>query len=161
VLNLVGVVLLPAIIGLVVRARTRRLADLTGPWVARLATTTLLVALAAGVASIEHFSALVTSWVPVAALMITLAGLLLGAVVGTQQGKATLVTTSVVTGTRFGALGLLVIATAFPDDHRYEDAGLVAALTTMITVVVVGMMLRFEWAARARSLFKTPTVGVD
>jgi BASS family bile acid:Na+ symporter len=148
--NLVGLVLLPLGLGLFVGSKMPRLAGFVVPWAIRLATVFLVVALVAGVASARQVASLVTSWVPVAALATCLVALAIGYAVSWRDRQAR-VTASIVTGTRFSALGLLVVATALPDDPGYQSAAVLAALVNLVVSITVALLVSRTSATQPRA----------
>lgn len=138
--NLFMLVLLPLALGLLLGAKTPGMARTLVAWTARLGTVSLVIALAAGLFSAEHLADQLQSWVPFAALLTCLAGLTLG-YVGPWRDAPTRATVSIVTGTRFSALGLLVIATAFHDAPRYLSPALLAALVNLGVPMIFALLL--------------------
>ena len=138
--NLVMLVLLPLALGLLLGARTPGLARTLVPWTTRSATVGVVVALAAGLGSADNLADQLRSWVPVAAMLTCVVGLALGWAI-TRRDPATRATVSMVTGTRFSALGLLVIATAFHDAPRYLSPAIVAALVYLGTPMIFAVLL--------------------
>ena len=139
--NLVMLVLLPLAAGLLLGARRPGLATSLVRWTTRLATVGLVVALAAGLVSADHLAGQLRSWAPFAALLTCLIGLALGWAITFRRDSATRATVSMVTGTRFSALGLLVIATAFHDAPRYLSPAIVAALVNLAAPMVFALVL--------------------
>ena len=138
--NLVGLVLLPLGLGLLLGARSPATARLLVPWMTRLGTVGLIIALAAGLLSAEHLAEQLQSWVPLAALLTCLAGLTIGYATP-RRDPLTRATVSIVTGTRFSALGLLVIATALHDAPRYLSPAIVAALVNLAAPMIFAILL--------------------
>ena len=139
--SLVALVLLPLVLGLWMGSATPRLTASLMPWAIRLGTIGLAVTLIAGTASAEDLSSLLRSWVPVAALLTCLAGLAVGYLTP-KSDLPTKFTLSIVTGTRFSALGLLVVATALHNDPRYQSAAILAALVNLAVTSTVALLLR-------------------
>jgi len=138
--NLVMLVLLPLALGLLLGAKTPAAARALVPWTTRLGTVSLIIALAAGLFSAEHLADQLSSWVPLAALLTCVAGLTLG-YAAPRQDRVTRSTVSIVTGTRFSALGLLVITTAFDDAPRYLSPAIVAALVNLGAPMIFALLL--------------------
>lgn len=138
--NLVMLVLLPLALGLLLGAKTPGAARMLGAWTARLGTVSLIIALAAGLFSAEHLADQLQSWVPFAALLTCLAGLMLGYATP-RRDPQTRATVSIVTGTRFSALGLLVIATALHDAPRYLSPAILAALVNLGVPMIFALLL--------------------
>jgi predicted Na+-dependent transporter len=111
------------------------------PWAIRVGSLGLAVTLIAGTVSAEDLSPLLRSWVPVAALLTCLAGLAVGYLTP-KTDAPTRVTLSFVTGTRFSALGLLIVATALHNDPRYQSAAILAALVNLAVASTMALLLR-------------------
>jgi bile acid:Na+ symporter, BASS family len=148
--RLVALVLLPLCLGVWLGSATTRLAASLMPWLIRLGTLGLVVTLVAGTVSAEGLSSLLRSWVPVAALLTCLAGLAVGYLTP-KTDVPTRVTLSIVTGTRFSALGLLVVATALHNDPRYQSAAILAALVNLAVASTVALLLRRAPRGKPRS----------
>ena len=138
--NLVILVLLPLALGLLVGAKTPGTARVLVDWTTRLGTVSLVIAVAAGLFSADHFAVQLQSWVPFAALLTCLAGLTLGYATP-RRDPQTRATVSIVTGTRFSALGLLVIATALHDAPRFLTPAILAALVTLGVPMIFALLL--------------------
>ena len=139
--SLVALVLLPLVLGLWLGFATPRLSASLMPWAIRLGTLGLVVTLIAGTVSAEDLSSLLRSWVPVAALLTCLAGLAVGYLTP-KTDVPTRVTLSIVTGTRFSALGLLIVATALHNDPQYQSAAILAALVNLVVASTIALLLR-------------------
>ena len=158
--NLVGLVLLPLALGLMLGAASPRSAHVLVPWTTRLGTVGLVIALAAGMGSAEHLADQLRSWVPFAALLTCLAGLTLGYATPRRDSQ-TRATVSIVTGTRFSALGLLVIATSLHDAPRYLSPAILAALVNLGVPMIFALLLS-RGASRQRGMGPAaPATGHD
>lgn len=156
--NLVGLILMPLALGLLVGASSPRTAGLLVPWTTRLGTVGLVVALVAGLLSTEHLADQLTSWVPLAALLTCLAGLTLGYAIP-RRGSSARATVSVVTGSRFSALGLLVIATVFHDSPRYLSPAIVAALVNLGVPMIFALVLSRGTSVKVSAALPAPRPG--
>lgn len=110
--NLLTVVLLPLVVGIAVRVRSSGLAHRVRPGLLGLGNVALAVALAAGiVANGTALRFVLGSWVLATALAVSGVGPglgLLAGLAGHADGPAR-ISTSLVTGTRFSALGLVIV----------------------------------------------------
>lgn len=109
--NLIALVLAPLAIGLVIRARYFDHATRWQPELVRIANLALVIALAAGISvNWDTITSLFGSRVLVASVVVIVVALGVGYLVGLRDAK-TRTTTALVTGMRFGSLGLIVIGT--------------------------------------------------
>lgn len=137
--SLLTIVLCPLVLGVLVRARAGRLADRLRQPLLQVGNVALVVGVAAGIAA--NGSVLVSvldSWVLPTALVIAGVGLGSGLLVGGADGP-TRITTGLVTGTRFSALGLIIVGTEFADRPEYVASAITFSLidfAVMLTVAV-------------------------
>jgi predicted Na+-dependent transporter len=140
--NLLVLVLLPLVVGCIVRARSAALAAGLRPLLVRVGNLALGVALAAGlVVNRDVLLSVLDSWVLPAAVTITGLGLALGLLVGIADG-ATRVATSLVTGARFSALGLIIAGTHFADRPEYLASAITFSLVDLAVMMVAAVAFR-------------------
>lgn len=139
--NLLILIVLPLVVGLVVRARRpAAAARLYGP-VSGLATAALVVAIIAGIAgNASALSAAATSWVPAVAVVTIAVGLALGAALG-GRSDATRATTSLMSGVRLTSLGLVLISTQLAGDAAYLGPAITFALLDLVLPLALALVL--------------------
>lgn len=141
VANLLGLVVLPLTLGTLVKARWNALAARLRPMLLRLGNLALIAALVAGVgANLDVLRSVLGSWVLPAALLVTGLGLGLGLLVGWADAP-TRTTTSLVSGTRFSALGLIIVGTQFPDRPEYLAAAVTFSLVDLVVMLTVAVVI--------------------
>jgi BASS family bile acid:Na+ symporter len=149
--NLALLVLIPLAIGLVVRARYAAHAATWQVELAKVSNVALALALIAGISVNWHaIVSLLGSWVLLASALTAVVAVVLGALVG-RADAATETTTGLVSGLRFGSLGLIIIGTQLNGDPDYLGPAIVFSLVDLILV----LFLSVEIGRRA-----TPT-GAD
>jgi predicted Na+-dependent transporter len=137
--NLLLLVLAPLAIGLLIRARY---ADHAKNWPAELAKISnlaLAIALVAGIS--VNWNAIVSllgSWVLLASALTAIVGVLLGAIVGRSDAE-TRTTTGLVSGLRFGSLGLIIIGTQLKGNAAYLGPAIVFSLIDLIVVLFLAV----------------------
>jgi predicted Na+-dependent transporter len=137
--DLLELVLIPLVIGLFVRARYTENAALWQPELVRAANLALVIALGAGIAA--NWSAIVSlfgSRAILASVVIAAVALILGFLVGGRD-PATRTTTGLISGLRFGSLGLIIIGTQLGGDPAILGPAIVFALVNMIVAMVVAV----------------------
>jgi bile acid:Na+ symporter, BASS family len=140
--SLILLVLLPLVVGAVVRARSDCLAERLRPALNQGGNLALAVALVTGIAANRHvLLSMLGSWVPVVVLMIVGLGLWLGLLVGLTDGP-TRVTTSLVSGTRFSALGLIIVGTDYPARSEQLAAAITFSLIDLAAMLAVAVAIR-------------------
>jgi BASS family bile acid:Na+ symporter len=140
--SLLMVVLLPLVVGMIARARSAGLADRLRPALLQVGNVALAVALVAGIAAnLDVLLSVLGSWVLPAALVIVGLGLGLGALAGVADAP-TRTTTSLVTGTRFSALGLIIVGTQFSDRPEYLASAITFSLIDFVVMIVVAVTIR-------------------
>lgn len=145
--NLLVLVLLPLVAGLLLRARHAEHAAQWQTGLVKIANLALALALAAGITvNWQTIVDLLGSWVLVASIVIVALGLALGAVVGGRDAS-TRTATGLVTGMRFGSLGLIIIGTQLGGEPDY----LGPAITFALLDFVVPFVLALELGKRAGS----------
>ena len=137
--SLLVLVLVPLVAGAVVRTRSEGLAARLRPVLIRVANVALAVALITGiVANREVLLSVIGSWVLPVALAIAALGLVLGLLVGGGDGP-TRITTSLVSGMRFAALGLIIVGTRFPGQDEYLASAITFSLVDFVVMLVVAV----------------------
>jgi BASS family bile acid:Na+ symporter len=148
--SLVVLVLLPLAGGAIVRVTSPEFAGRMRPPLLRVANVALIVALAAGIAANRAILlSVLASWVLPAALAITGLGLGLGLLVGLPD-EPTSVTTSLVSGTRFSALGLLIVGAQQLEGSEYLASAITFALVDVIVLLGVAVAIRPDGPWRRR-----------
>jgi predicted Na+-dependent transporter len=131
--NLLLLVLAPLAIGLVARARY---AEHAASWQVELAkVSNLALALIAGIA--VNWQAIV-SWVLLASALTAIVAVVLGGVVG-RADPETRTTTGLVSGLRFGSLGLIIIGTQLHGNPDYLGPAIVFSLVDLILVLLLSV----------------------
>jgi BASS family bile acid:Na+ symporter len=162
--SLLLLVLIPLIVGLVAKARyPDHAAEWTGGLV-KIANLALVVAIAAGISvNWQTIVDLLGSWVLVASLVIIAIALTLGLLLGVKDAQ-TRTTTGLVSGMRFGSLGLVIIGTQLGGNPDYLGPALVFALLDVLLPIVLAIEIgrRFQRApagAVASKVIAHPTGG--
>jgi BASS family bile acid:Na+ symporter len=162
--SLLLLVLIPLIIGLVAKARyPDHAAEWTGGLV-KIANLALVVAIAAGISvNWQTIVDLLGSWVLVASLVIIAIALTLGVLLGVKDTQIR-TTTGLVSGMRFGSLGLVIIGTQLGGNPDYLGPALVFALLDVLLPIVLAIEIgrRFQRApagAVASKAIAHPTGG--
>ncbi len=151
--SLIGLVLLPLLVGLGVRSRWPARASAWRALLPRAATVTLLLALASGIAvNAQVILAMAGSWVLVTAIVIVVVALGLGAAVGLLfgRGSADIQTSTLVSGFRFGALGLVIVGTQLGGAPEAVGPAITFALMTLAIPLVLALGIGRS-VTRARS----------
>ncbi len=137
--NLLALVLLPLVVGLVVRSRYAENAARWRPELVKIANLALGLALVAGLA--VNWSTIVSlfgSLMLLASLAIAVLALVLGLLVGgSDPGVRT--TTGLVSGLRFSSLGLIIIGTQLNGNPDYLGPAIVFALVDMVVCMFVAV----------------------
>ena len=137
--NLLALVLLPLVVGLVVRSRYAENAAKWRPELVKIANLALGLALIAGLA--VNWSTIVSlfgSLMLLASLVIAVLALVLGLLVGgSDPGVRT--TTGLVSGLRFSSLGLIIIGTQLNGNPDYLGPAIVFALVDMVVCMFVAV----------------------
>jgi predicted Na+-dependent transporter len=136
--DLVFLVLVPLVVGLVLRSRYP---EHRGHWKAALeqiSNIALYIAIIIGIAVNWHaIVSIVGSWVILASVLVILAYLVAGVAVGLPQ-RATAMTTSLISSMRFTPIGLVVISTVLHNQSGYLVPALMFALVDTIIPFAVG-----------------------
>jgi predicted Na+-dependent transporter len=137
--DLLLLVLGPLAIGLLIRARYAEQAKDWPIELGKISNLALAIALVAGIA--VNFHAIVSlfgSWVLLASVLIAIAGVGLGALVGRSDAE-TRNTTGLVSGLRFGSLGLIIIGTQLKGNSAYLGPAIVFSLVDLIVVLFLAV----------------------
>jgi predicted Na+-dependent transporter len=137
--DLLGLVLIPLLIGLFLRARYADNAKEWQPQLVKVANLALVIALVAGIA--VNWSVIVSlfgSRALLASLVIAAIALVLGLLAGGRD-SATRATTGLVTGLRFASLGLIIIGTQLNGNPAVLGPAIVFALVDMIVCMFVAV----------------------
>ena len=130
--DLLLLVLLPLVVGLLVKARYPDNSSTWQPELVRVANLAMVIALATGIAANWHtIVTMFGSWVIVTAMVIVVAGLVAGALLGGTDPE-TRTTTALVSGTRFAGLGLIIIGTQLHGAANYMGPAITFALVSLI-----------------------------
>jgi predicted Na+-dependent transporter len=143
--DLLLLVLAPLAVGLLLSARYPENAKEWQPQLVKVSNLALVIALATGIAA--NWSTIVTmfgSWVIVTAIVIVIVGLLLGALLGGRKAE-TRSTTTLVSGMRFGSLGLIIIGTQLHGAANYIGP----AITFSLVDLILPMLLAVEIGRKA------------
>jgi len=132
-------VLAPLAVGLIIRARY---ADQAKTWpteLGKISNLALAIALVAGISVNWHaIISLLGSWVLLASVLTAIVGVALGALVG-HADTETRNTTGLVSGLRFGSLGLIIIGTQLNGNAAYLGPAMVFALIDLIVVLFIAV----------------------
>jgi predicted Na+-dependent transporter len=148
--NLLILVLIPLAIGLFIRARF--VADPVG-WqrqLVRIANVALGVALVVGITvNWTPITSLFMTWAPAGAVAIVLMAFGLGVLIGGRD-RATRLTTGLVSGMRFGSLGLFIISTQLGGDPAYLGPAICFAVFDLVLMLLLAVTLQRLSRAVAR-----------
>jgi BASS family bile acid:Na+ symporter len=137
--SLLELVLIPLVVGLIARARY---AEHAGDWTAgltKIANIALVIALAAGISiNWQTIVDLFGSWVLVASIVIVAIALALGMLLGGKNGE-TRTTTGLVSGMRFGSLGLIIIGSQLNGNASYLGPALVFTLLDFVLPLLLAI----------------------
>jgi bile acid:Na+ symporter, BASS family len=157
--SLLELVLIPLIVGLIARARY---ADHAGEWTAgltKVANIALVIALAAGISvNWQTIVDLFGSWVLVASIVIAAIALALGMLLGGKNAE-TRTTTGLVSGMRFGSLGLIIIGTQLNGNPSYLGPALVFTLLDFVLPLVLAIEIGRKTPASETSAGAAATSG--
>jgi predicted Na+-dependent transporter len=137
--DLLLLVLGPLAIGLLIRARYAEQAKDWPTELGKISNLALAIALVAGIA--VNFHAIVSlfgSWVLLASVLVAIVGVGLGALVGRSDAE-TRNTTGMVSGLRFGSLGLIIIGTQLNGNSAYLGPAIVFSLVDLIVVLFLAV----------------------
>jgi predicted Na+-dependent transporter len=137
--NLALLVLIPLAAGLVVRARYAEHAATWQVELGKASNLALAIALTAGIAvNWQAIVSLLGSWVLLASAITAIVSVALGALIG-HADAATRTTTGLVSGLRFGSLGLIIIGTQLHGNPDYLGPAIVFSLVDLILVLVLSV----------------------
>jgi BASS family bile acid:Na+ symporter len=137
--SLLLLVLIPLAVGLIVKARYPEHATEWTVGLVKIANLALVIAIAAGVA--VNWQAIVDlfgSWVLAASVLIVAIATGLGMLVGRTSAE-TRNTTGLVSGLRFGSLGLIIIGTQLGGNPDYLGPAIVFALLDLLFPMVLAI----------------------
>jgi predicted Na+-dependent transporter len=139
--NLVLLVLAPLAIGLAIRARYAKHAESWKDDLVRVANIALVIALVAGISvNWDTIVSLLGDWVLLASVLIVAVSLLAGRLIGGGDPK-TATTTMLVSGFRFGSLGLIIIGTQLDGNPDYLGPALVFTIAGFVLPVLLSVEL--------------------
>jgi predicted Na+-dependent transporter len=137
--NLLLLVLAPLGVGLVIRARYAEHAASWQVELVKISNLALALALVAGISVNWHaIVSLVGSWVLLASALTAIVAVGLGALVGCADAE-TRTTTGLVSGLRFGSLGLIIIGTQLHGNAAYLGPAIVFSLVDLIVVFLIAV----------------------
>jgi BASS family bile acid:Na+ symporter len=137
--NLLLLVLIPLAIGLLVRARYAAHAAKWQVELAKVSNLALVLALVAGISvNWQAIVSLFGSWVLLASVLTAIVSVVLGGLVGYASAE-TRTTTGLVSGLRFGALGLIIIGTQLHGNADYLGPAIVFSLVDLILVLFLSV----------------------
>ena len=137
--NLLALVLLPLVVGLVVRSRYAENAAKWRPELVKIANLALGLALIAGLAvNWNTIVSLFSSLMLLASLVIAVLALVLGLLVGGSDPSVR-TTTGLVSGLRFSSLGLIIIGTQLNGNPDYLGPAIVFALVDMVVCMFIAV----------------------
>ena len=139
--NLALLVLIPLALGLLVHARYAAHASNWQVELAKVSNLALALALIAGIAvNWQAIVSLFGSWVLLASALTAIVAVVLGGLVG-HADTETRTTTSLVSGLRFGSLGLIIIGTQLHGNADYLGPAIVFSLVDLILVLFLSVEL--------------------
>ena len=138
--DLLLLVLLPLVVGQVLRARHGEHAEGWQAGLEKISNMALLVAIVVGLAvNWKLFTSAIGSWVIVASTAIVIACMALGWLAGRVGDPDAAVTISMIAGMRFTPVGLIVIATVLHNDGAYLIPALIFSLVCTVIPIVAGL----------------------
>ncbi len=160
--NLLLLALIPLAIGLVVRARYAEHAANWQVELARVSNLALAIALIAGISvNWQAIVSLLGSWVLLASALTAIVSVALGALVGHADAE-TRTTTGLVSGLRFGSLGLIIIGTQLHGNPDYLGRAIVFSLVDLILVLFLSVELgRRGGSTSDASRSAQPPIGAE
>ena len=137
--NLLVLVLIPLVIGLVIRARYADHANTWQPELVKIANLALGIGLTAGIAvNWSQIVSLLGSRVLIASVFVALIAVAVGFVVGGRDPAAR-ASTGLVSGLRFGSLGLIIIGTQLDGNPDYLGPAMVFTLIDLLLVLLIAV----------------------
>jgi len=139
--DLLILVLVPLVLGLVGHARYTEHAAAWKSGLEKISNIALYIAIATGVAvNWSDIVSLLGSWVLVAATVMILVFMVLGALIGLKD-RPTAISGAMVTGMRFQPIGLIIITTQLAGNSAYLAPALVFALIDTFLMFGIGIEL--------------------
>ena len=159
--DLLLLVLVPLVIGQVLRARHGEHAAGWQAGLEKVSNMALLVAVVVGLAvNWKLFTSAIGSWVIVASVIIVVVCMALGWLAGRVGDRQAAISISMVAGMRFTPVGLIVIATVLHNDGAYLIPALIFSLVCTVIPIVAGIELgRAARKDRATGATATTAVG--
>jgi BASS family bile acid:Na+ symporter len=150
--DLLFLVLLPLVVGLVLRSRYPEHRDHWKAGLEKISNIALSAALVVGVAVNWHaLISVVGSWVILASVLIIIAYAVLGAVAGMPE-RSVVVTASLISAFKFTPVGLVVIATVLHNESAYLTPALVFVLVDTIVPLALGVEIGHRKEGASASL---------
>jgi BASS family bile acid:Na+ symporter len=144
--NLIVLVLVPLLVGLSVRGRSEVLASRWRPILVRIANLSLVIALGAGIAvNWGSIVELAGSRVMVVSVVIVVFAVASGMLVGGRD-PATRAAAGLVSGMRFAALGLVIIASQLDGVASVLGPAIVYALIDIVVAVAIALAMARGWS---------------
>jgi predicted Na+-dependent transporter len=137
--SLLALVLLPLVVGLLVRARYTEHGTVWQPELVKASNLALVIALATGIAA--NWSTIISmfgSWVSVTAIAIIIVAGGLGLLLGGRSAEIR-TTTGLVSSFRFASLGLIIIGTQLNGNPTYLGPAIVFALIDFIIPIALAV----------------------
>jgi BASS family bile acid:Na+ symporter len=146
--SLLALVLLPLVVGLVIRARYPDHAKVWRPALVKAANLALVIALATGItANWSTIKSMFGSWVIVTVIVIVALASVLGLLLGGKNAEVR-TTTGLISAFRFGSLGLIIIGSQLHGDPTYLGPALTFALVDFILPLIVAVEIGRRAEAR-------------
>jgi len=147
--HLLVLVLVPLLAGLILRKRFGEKARRWVSWLVRLANLSLAVALVSGIAvNRSSIVELALSRVMLASVVIVVFAVASGMLIGGRDA-ATRATAGLVSGMRFAALGLIIIATQLDGMPSVLGPAIVYGLTDMVIALALALAMAGRWKRAA------------
>ena len=138
--DLLLLVLLPLVVGQVLRARHGEHAESWQGGLEKVSNIALLIAIVVGLAvNWKLFTSAIGSWVIVASALIVIVCMVVGWLAGRVGDSRSAITISMVAGMRFTPVGLIVIATVLHNDGAYLIPALIFSLVCTVIPIVAGL----------------------
>ena len=139
--DLLILVLVPLVLGLAGHARYTEHAEAWKSGLEKISNIALYLAIATGIAvNWSDIVSLLGSWVLVAATVMILVFMALGALIGLKD-RSTAISGAMVTGMRFQPIGLIIITTQLAGNSAYLAPALVFALIDTVLMFGIGIEL--------------------
>jgi BASS family bile acid:Na+ symporter len=144
--NLIVLVLVPLLVGLSIRGRSEVMASRWRPILVRIANLSLVIALGAGIAvNWGSIVELAGSRVMVVSVVIVVFAVASGMLVGGRD-PATRAAAGLVSGMRFAALGLVIIASQLDGVASVLGPAIVYALIDIVVAVAIALAMARGWS---------------